>query len=388
MQLLWFYALHIAASLVCLPISLFIFAVLLLVSSFRNTTQSFEYMERCLMPHPKITYNFTDIYNETHEANAIHVHNPKQKNTLVLIHGTGGSSHTWHLVTDDLSQHYEHVYLLNLPGFGFTEGSKRLLTAEAPEINTYYTQFIHQSFQELDITKATILAHSYGGLQAIPYTLAHQDTVEKLILMSVPGIHPVFTQYAYYWGILFWSNFPQRYVRYLGTLAIKAVHTLYSFFNVGMLYYYELKLWERCWADELIKKHFTINWTQTWFHAFTLKELLSLSIPIAFIHGENDALAPPHSAEIIKHVTNHETPVYTIQGTGHNPAISPEHKSKFMEAFLEATQNAKPFPSHINSEKINKTDLNNWFRCTFDISKNKTILNNYYSYLRDLFNKK
>jgi pimeloyl-ACP methyl ester carboxylesterase len=386
-----FYVFYFIASLLCLPVSFFMLLCLLVVSQFRNHFHSFEGLHRSVISHPLVSYTYTDLLEEEHNAKVVHVQGSSDADneTLVIIHGTGGSSHSWYLIADDLASHYKNIYLLNLPGFGFSEGSKILLEADTDTIHAYYTHFIRQSFTRLNIQKATILAHSYGAILGIPYVYEHPETVEKLIIMAGPGVHPVFTIYGHYMGLLFGYNFPQRYIRYLGTAITKMIYTVYDYINLNSFYYYEIKLWERSWADELVKKHFSRSLTHTWFHAFTLKELLSLSVPVAFMHGEKDLLCPPHSSEIIKEITHHETPVYVIEGGGHNPAVNPNYKHKFLTQFLQATQYATPFPPIAKqiANAIDKSYLNNRFRCTYDLSHNHSIIENYYTYLRLLSQK-
>ncbi|MEZ4849236.1 MAG: alpha/beta hydrolase [Bacteroidia bacterium] len=100
---------------------------------------------------------------------------------LVLIHGTGSSLHIFDAWTDNLKQNYR-VVRMDLPGYG--------LTGPFPDRDysmDHYVDFFKQFLDALHIEKCIIGGNSLGGRIAWGFTVAHPETVEKLILIDAAG---------------------------------------------------------------------------------------------------------------------------------------------------------------------------------------------------------
>lgn len=100
---------------------------------------------------------------------------------LVLIHGTGASLHTFNDWSDAISQD-KRVIRMDLPAFG--------LTGPFPDREysiAHYANFIHQFLSELEVKSCILGGNSLGGQIAWNYTLAHPETVEKLVLIDAAG---------------------------------------------------------------------------------------------------------------------------------------------------------------------------------------------------------
>ena len=94
---------------------------------------------------------------------------------LLLIHGTGASSHSWFPLTEDLKLDFE-ILSLDLPGHGFTKA----LTRQKKQLKNIVDQ-IYNLLQEINFIPEIILGHSAGAviayelakkLENIPYTVA------------------------------------------------------------------------------------------------------------------------------------------------------------------------------------------------------------------------
>ena len=102
---------------------------------------------------------------------------------IVLLHGWGAEANTFSRVFDWLSRSYQ-VYALDLPGFGLSEIP---LTAwDASD----YAKFLSAFFHKLNINKAHLIGHSYGGRISIVMAAEEPEKIDKLILVDSAGIIP------------------------------------------------------------------------------------------------------------------------------------------------------------------------------------------------------
>ena len=94
---------------------------------------------------------------------------------LLLIHGTGASSHSWFPLTEDLELDFE-ILSLDLPGHGFTKA----LTKQKKQLKNIVDQ-IYNLLQEINFIPEIVLGHSAGAviayelakkLENSPYTVA------------------------------------------------------------------------------------------------------------------------------------------------------------------------------------------------------------------------
>lgn len=100
---------------------------------------------------------------------------------VVLLHGWGGEANSFKPVFDWLSRSYQ-VYALDLPGFGLSEIPSTAWDASD------YAQFLSDFFHKLNIDKAHLIGHSYGGRISIVMAAEEPEKVDKLILVDSAGI--------------------------------------------------------------------------------------------------------------------------------------------------------------------------------------------------------
>jgi pimeloyl-ACP methyl ester carboxylesterase len=107
----------------------------------------------------------------------VHVEVAGSGEPLVMIHGFGGSTYSWRQVMPMLAQDYR-VIALDLRGFGFTErpADLELYTRDAQ------VHLILRVLDELEIDRAHLMAHSYGGGLAMTLAVRHPDRVRSLVL--------------------------------------------------------------------------------------------------------------------------------------------------------------------------------------------------------------
>lgn len=106
----------------------------------------------------------------------------EKRETIVLIHGTAASLHTWEGWMPGLKKSFR-VIRMDLPAFG--------LTGPAPDRNysiENYVKFLEDFFAALGIKQVNLAGNSLGGHIAWRYTAAHPDDISKLILIDSAGL--------------------------------------------------------------------------------------------------------------------------------------------------------------------------------------------------------
>lgn len=103
--------------------------------------------------------------------------------TIVLLHGTSASLHTWNGWAKVLSDEY-CVVRMDLPGFGltgpFTDKSKTYTSDN-------YAALVINVLDQLHVTQATLVGNSLGGKIAWRTAALYPYYVEKLILIDSVG---------------------------------------------------------------------------------------------------------------------------------------------------------------------------------------------------------
>ncbi|UZR98518.1 alpha/beta fold hydrolase [Chondrinema litorale] len=102
-------------------------------------------------------------------------------NTIVLMHGSGSSLHTFIAVSNTLKEHYQ-VLSLDLPGFGLTG----IRPDKDYRIETYVS-FLHKFLGYLSIKNFVLVGNSLGGNIAWNYAHTHFDQLNGLVLMNATG---------------------------------------------------------------------------------------------------------------------------------------------------------------------------------------------------------
>ena len=101
----------------------------------------------------------------------------KNKQTIVLLHGSGLSHIVWSLTEQYLSNLNYNVLSLDLPGHGNSEG-KCLSSIE--EISDWIEKVLNQ----LNISEVTMIGHSQGCLEVLEYCFKYPKKIKNLIFMS------------------------------------------------------------------------------------------------------------------------------------------------------------------------------------------------------------
>jgi len=100
---------------------------------------------------------------------------------LVLLHGAGGGAVLWGPVINLFSKHF-HVIAPDVVGYG--ESDK----PDAPYDKKFFSSWVCNFCNSLNMGKVNLLGSSQGGAIAIQFALDHPDRVKKLMLVGSAGL--------------------------------------------------------------------------------------------------------------------------------------------------------------------------------------------------------
>jgi 4,5:9,10-diseco-3-hydroxy-5,9,17-trioxoandrosta-1(10),2-diene-4-oate hydrolase len=100
---------------------------------------------------------------------------------LLLLHGFCEFLETWDFNLRSLGEYYR-VYAMDLPGHGLSD--KPYLDYSI----TFFTDFMVSFMKALDIDRASLVGHSFGGAISIGVAASFPEMVNKLILESSFGL--------------------------------------------------------------------------------------------------------------------------------------------------------------------------------------------------------
>ena len=128
---------------------------------------------------------YANQYSQFIEIDGMNVHyrDEGEGQTIVLLHGTGASLHTWDEWTNELKKTFR-VIRLDLPAYG--------LTGPHPE-NKYslsdYSSFLNSFVESLDIDDFILSGNSLGGAIAWYYASEYKNKVKLLSLLDPGGLY-------------------------------------------------------------------------------------------------------------------------------------------------------------------------------------------------------
>ena len=113
----------------------------------------------------------------------VHYRDEGEGQTIVLLHGTGASLHTWDEWTNELKKIFR-VIRLDLPAYG--------LTGPHPEKKyslSDYSSFLNSFIETVDVDNFILSGNSLGGAIAWYYASEYPNKVELLSLLDPGGFY-------------------------------------------------------------------------------------------------------------------------------------------------------------------------------------------------------
>jgi len=101
----------------------------------------------------------------------------KNKETIVLLHGSGQSHVVWSLTEQYLSSQGYNVLTIDLPGHGNSEGESLKSIEEIAD-------WLDKVVRKIGVSQLTIVGHSQGCLVSLEYYLKFPEKIKKLVFVA------------------------------------------------------------------------------------------------------------------------------------------------------------------------------------------------------------
>ncbi|NLY92834.1 MAG: alpha/beta hydrolase [Myxococcales bacterium] len=251
--------------------------------------------------------------------------------TILLLHGTSSSLHTWDGWVEQLAEY--RVVRVDLPGFG--------LTGPSPEGDysiSAYVRFVGALFDALSIERAVVAGNSFGGWIAWEAALAFPDRVEAIVLVDASGI-PFEAQSMP-------IGFQLAKTPALGPLVQKLLPRSVVESSVRNVYGDPSRV-----TDELVDRHYELalregnraalvaRFSQAAPKEEAIARVATIRVPTLILWGAEDRLIPPSVGERFADAIEGSTLV-VFDGLGHVP-----HEEDPAQTLAPLAQLLKSLPS-------------------------------------------
>lgn len=254
--------------------------------------------------------------------------------TLVLLHGSNASLHTWEPWAHRLRETMR-VVTVDLPGHGLTGA-----TVEADYSPRGMVEFVESFTRALGLNQPFVLAgNSMGGYVAWRYTLAHPDRVSKLALLDAAGVTAPGAELSPPLAFRLARNpLTAPLVRHVAPRSLFAGALKDVFYDKRLV---TPEMIDRYW--ELNRRHGTPDATLARFRLpryepAMMARLHEISIPTLVLWGREDALLPVALAGVYARNIPH-VKVIVYDHCGHLPMEElPERSATDVRSFVESKE--------------------------------------------------
>jgi pimeloyl-ACP methyl ester carboxylesterase len=233
--------------------------------------------------------------------------------TYICIHGIASSSLVYLKLIQQLPKGSQ-FFFIDLPGFGKSNVCELHQNQDYFE---YATWCLNAFMNELNISSARWIAHSFGTFFSILFAHSYPDRVKSLVLVAPVGLMPVGGYNYWYIGVLFKTHFPyflkwfRLFIFFLYRLGWKREYWRYLFYYLA------------CYSDVKSKAGNVFSSCMTPASLFSgywnrpvLDKLISIPKPVTLIYGEEDPIIPYHQGWIVQ-ALRQETRLKILRGRTH-----------------------------------------------------------------------
>jgi len=236
---------------------------------------------------------------------------------VVLLHGGGSGAVAWHAVIQYLAQKY-YVIAPDIVGYG--ESDK----PHAPYDRPFYSTWLQNFLNALQIEHCVLVGHSLGGAVAVEFAVKNPAQVERLVLVNSAALSLNFPLMPFLKGM--WLHcFPtltaSRWLHTSLTAQPARVHP-------DLIRYAA----EVCQKPGGKRAYWIGGWRVVLpFTSYWLRQIKSGTF---ILWGAEDCIYPPSCAQRARH-TIPNVRFQMIQGAGHVPFYDkPEQFNQALMAFL------------------------------------------------------
>lgn len=264
----------------------------------------------------------------------------KNDPALILIHGMAAWSETWRETMHALADQGWYVIAVDMPPFGFSD---------RPADHSYWRQSQAQRLialmDALKLSRAVLVAHSYGSRAAIETSMRHGDRISGLVVVD-PALDAIYSDPA---GKSFsfltrpLSFPPLRYAFVANTMTnpLLAREILQLFMHKKEMATREvLAVYKKPGAREGSTNAFG-QWLEGFLRtadsglSSSRENYEKLTMPVAIIWGREDTTTPLSQGEMLQSFIP-DSKLTVINGVGHMPHL--EDPMTFNQVLIEALQ--------------------------------------------------
>ena len=253
---------------------------------------------------PFAPVNGIELYYETHGKGP----------ALVFAHGSGGNHMSWWQQVPFFSEHYTCVSF-DHRSFGMSHDNP------VSEGGRAFADDLRQLLDYIGIDRTAIIAHSMGGRTAVGFTIRNPKRVWGMVLCGSNG-GAVNEESRQVWSVQQEENrhLPTGTIRGLSPTFIKQ-HPKETF-----LFRQILRLNPRNSPDFLA--------VSSNYRGSTYSRLIESEVPIMYMVGQNDIIAPPRTIEIAASLVS-QARLLVVPDSGHSVYYEkPDVFNREVESFL------------------------------------------------------
>ncbi len=216
--------------------------------------------------------------------------NPEAEETVLLIHGFGGSATNWTSVMYELADEGFRVVAVDLKGFGLSEKK-----VDDDFSHKSQAKFLNSFVEKLDLENITVVGHSMGGNIATMYVLEYPERIEKLVLVSAAVLQgeDFDRMRSDVFKVLDLPVF-REYVR-VGLKFIFSSKRIESLFNSAMYQPEKVDVQEPQFVNPTLFfgwEYIVIKMTSALHMNLVEKPLSEINVPVYILWGEKDIWTP------------------------------------------------------------------------------------------------
>lgn len=265
------------------------------------------------------------------EYNGLEYHYTEQgtgEETILMVHGFGGSHKNFELVSEMLSDSFR-VICIDLPAFGLSSVPDDNIIG--PEMFEVYKQFILASMEKLQISSCHLVGNSLGGWISWEFASTQDPRVKSLTLLNSAG----YGMERVKSNASSWMTGP-----FAKFLFKKGVPFKMALSNANRV------MWDDSRVNEekvrfnyyMMNKEGTFDWMLDMVASNVLPDtamLASITCPTLIVWGDQDAVVPvEHAYSFERDIPNSVKIIY--ENCGHVPQIEyPERFVADWKAFIK-----------------------------------------------------
>lgn len=227
---------------------------------------------------------------------------------VLILHGWGLSGGKYIALKKILEKKGYTVYSPDFPGFGLQPLSKPSMTIDD------YVDFLYTFYKKNKISKAFIIAHSFGGRVTAKFAVKYPEMIEKIVFTGSPLIREELSLKKQIFQLI--AHLGKKSMQYLP----KSIYQ-----RLQWVVYRGIGEWDYYKADTLRETFKNV-----------INEDASVYIPkirnpVLILWGKHDKMVPEYIGKKITTAIPHATYAYIADG-GH--AVPYSHASEFSQHIL------------------------------------------------------